>query len=131
MSDEINDLKNQLRAWQSKYRDMKNKFIALEQTTLRYKIRKLSDRFWSVVAVFLNASDNGTTPPQKIKMFFGTMWAWAKNGFKLEESQVAEARLAICQACPELKNEKQCNLCGCFMQAKTKIAGASCPLKKW
>ena len=131
MSEDLNDLKNKIGHWQNKYQAMKDKYIALEQSTLKHKLRKKSDQFWSVFAVFLNASDTGTTFTQKLNMFFGTMWAWARNGFKLEEEQTAEARFAICKACPELLNEKQCNLCGCFMKTKTKIAGASCPLAKW
>ena len=131
MNDDPEDLKKQIAHWSGKYESLKKKYIALEQSTFKYKLRKKSDKFWSVFAVFLNASDGGTTFIQKVKMFFGTMWAWAKNGFKLEQSQVAEAGFAICNACPELINESRCNLCGCFMRTKTKIAGASCPLKKW
>ena len=131
MSEDPEELKKEIQRWQSKYVTMKERYIRLEQSTLAYKIKKKSDSFWSVVSVFLNASDNGTSLLQKLRMFFGTMLAWAKNGFKLEEEQTAEARFAICKACPELIKGTQCNLCGCMMKAKTKIAGASCPLAKW
>lgn len=44
----------------------------------------------------------------------------------------ADRRYAICLACPELiQLTKQCKQCGCFMQAKTKLEAAKCPLSKW
>ena len=52
---------------------------------------------------------------------------------KIEEDPVvAENRLAICKACPELiKLTTTCKKCGCFMAGKTKLIGASCPIGKW
>lgn len=48
------------------------------------------------------------------------------------ESDIAEERMAICLECPELiKFTKQCKKCGCFMEAKTKLPNAECPLGKW
>jgi hypothetical protein len=44
----------------------------------------------------------------------------------------AAKRLDICKACPRLiKATSQCKECGCFMNLKTKLADASCPLHKW
>lgn len=44
----------------------------------------------------------------------------------------AEARLDICRACPRLtQNTQQCKECGCFMNLKTKLKLAECPLHKW
>lgn len=44
----------------------------------------------------------------------------------------AEARLEICRACPRfVKNTQQCKECGCFMNLKTKLKLAECPLHKW
>jgi hypothetical protein len=41
-------------------------------------------------------------------------------------------RFDICKACPELVQvSKQCKQCGCFMNAKTKLQKATCPLGKW
>lgn len=46
--------------------------------------------------------------------------------------EVAEERLTICESCPDLIPKiKVCKHCGCFMAAKTKLAEAECPLKKW
>jgi hypothetical protein len=46
--------------------------------------------------------------------------------------ELAEERMSICQACPELiKATTQCKKCGCFMAIKTKYEAAKCPLGKW
>jgi hypothetical protein len=48
------------------------------------------------------------------------------------EESIANERLSICKACPELiKLTTQCKKCGCFMAAKTKLKMATCPLGKW
>ncbi len=49
--------------------------------------------------------------------------------------EVRDERYATCEACPSFKpDSKRCAECGCFMQAKTWIAGDKamlCPLDKW
>lgn len=48
------------------------------------------------------------------------------------ESADAEARMDICNSCPELISlTKQCKQCGCIMPLKTKISAATCPIGKW
>lgn len=64
----------------------------------------------------------------KVEGFIKTMWAWARGGFKA--SSLADKRFSMCQACPHFEDPR-CTLCGCFMQAKTKIPQASCPVGKW
>lgn len=50
----------------------------------------------------------------------------------VEDEALGKSRLEICKACPELiKLTKQCKKCGCFMAAKTKLQGATCPIGKW
>jgi len=50
---------------------------------------------------------------------------------KIDESH-AQGRMDICKACPELiQLTDQCKKCGCFMQFKTKLEGAKCPIGKW
>ena len=45
---------------------------------------------------------------------------------------VQEQRINICKACPEfVRFTAQCKKCGCFMNAKTKLLDASCPIGKW
>lgn len=65
----------------------------------------------------------------------------AKNGVtpldllykdKYIEQAEADKRLDICKACPELiKLTNQCKKCGCLMNLKTKLKGATCPIGKW
>jgi len=41
-------------------------------------------------------------------------------------------RFAICKSCPELLSvTNQCKKCGCFMNLKTKLEKATCPIGKW
>lgn len=41
-------------------------------------------------------------------------------------ADVAAQRLAVCETCPNLAKGR-CTLCGCFMVAKTRLAGFTCP----
>lgn len=53
------------------------------------------------------------------------------EGARVSE-EVQKERYDICTECPEfVKLTGQCKQCGCFMKAKTRLAGASCPLNKW
>lgn len=45
-----------------------------------------------------------------------------------EEDQAA--RLAICQGC-DFYDGHRCKKCGCFMNLKTRLRSASCPIGKW
>lgn len=48
------------------------------------------------------------------------------------EESLSNERYSICKSCPELiKLTKQCKKCGCFMEFKTKLNGAVCPIGKW
>lgn len=48
------------------------------------------------------------------------------------DAELIEARLAICNECPWLdKRTVRCRQCGCFMQLKSTLKQASCPLDKW
>lgn len=50
----------------------------------------------------------------------------------VEDENLGKERFEICKSCPELiKLTGNCKKCGCFMTAKTKIQGATCPLGKW
>ena len=66
--------------------------------------------------------------PPKVYSFLSTMKSWIKTGFK--KSEFADVRYSICQKCDHF-NGSACNLCGCFMKGKTKIAAAACPISKW
>jgi len=53
----------------------------------------------------------------------------AKNGTIDDVS--AQARFDICKDCPFLKDSNKCRKCGCFMNIKVKVKGATCPIGKW
>lgn len=47
-------------------------------------------------------------------------------------AQIRGERLDICMGCDRLfKPTKTCKECGCFMQLKTWLKNAHCPLGKW
>lgn len=51
---------------------------------------------------------------------------------KPTQEEISNARYDICLQCPELiKITKQCKKCGCFMNVKTKLESAKCPIGKW
>jgi hypothetical protein len=48
------------------------------------------------------------------------------------EQELIDSRLAICKNCPELLAlTTQCKKCGCFMNMKTRLSAAKCPIGKW
>jgi hypothetical protein len=71
---------------------------------------------------------------QKYKESLGDTRPWhllLSEQYEKNKELVAE-RLSICKECPELiKLTTQCKQCGCFMNLKTKLADATCPLGKW
>ena len=48
-----------------------------------------------------------------------------------KETPKEKERLEVCMACPKLKKSKRCGKCGCYVPAKVKAPGSTCPLKKW
>ena len=54
-----------------------------------------------------------------------------KNEVDKVDPDVAQARLDICNSCPDLSMLRACKHCGCFMDAKVKYSKASCPVGKW
>jgi len=44
----------------------------------------------------------------------------------------AKERYSICKSCDDFnKTLRICNICKCFMPAKTCLSGAHCPVHKW
>lgn len=41
-----------------------------------------------------------------------------------------ESRINVCKNCSDYDGTR-CKQCGCFMELKTKIKNARCPLNKW
>lgn len=50
----------------------------------------------------------------------------------LSSEELAEERMKVCDVCPHLKKMlTQCELCSCFLELKTKVLSARCPIEKW
>lgn len=59
-------------------------------------------------------------------------WDFLNPNTEYVSDELANSRYDECLGCDRLiQLTKQCKECGCFMQAKTKLAGATCPLGKW
>ncbi len=62
---------------------------------------------------------------------------WTAAGRPMRSKPEIEARLAVCQACPELTPDSVCRRCGCQCQEtervmnKLALATEKCPLGKW
>lgn len=46
-------------------------------------------------------------------------------------AEVRAKRLEICNECPDLNKLRQCKHCHCFVDGKTALENAYCPLRKW
>ena len=48
------------------------------------------------------------------------------------DKEIKKERYSICKSCDRFKKlNKICEMCLCFMPAKTKLAGAECPKGEW
>jgi len=75
--------------------------------------------------------------PNKLQMaknLTGEMLASSRNAIMgkpvFVSQEIASDRYSMCLSCEHL-HEERCKLCGCFMEKKTKIASATCPINKW
>lgn len=51
--------------------------------------------------------------------------------FLLNKESRSEQRMAICKQCPNLMTLNMCGYCKCFMNVKTRIYSATCPIGRW
>ena len=59
-------------------------------------------------------------------------WDIFNKNIEKVTDRVQKERMSICLQCPRLiKATRQCKECGCFMDAKTRLFEAECPLSKW
>jgi hypothetical protein len=49
----------------------------------------------------------------------------------LVDHATASQRADICNSCEFLTQLRRCQRCGCFIDGKTKLEGAKCPIDKW
>jgi hypothetical protein len=45
--------------------------------------------------------------------------------------EIKQSRLAECGSCEHFLATRQCSKCGCFMDLKTQLPHATCPVGKW
>jgi len=55
---------------------------------------------------------------------------WAESGFQICGAKELDNRLSICNSC-EFMSGNRCLKCGCFLQAKARLATSRCPEDKW
>lgn len=73
-----------------------------------------------------------TNPWQEYKKKLAASPAGLLNPFNYVSDDVSQGRLDICNGCEKFIHESnRCKECGCFMNLKTKLAEAKCPLNKW
>jgi hypothetical protein len=54
------------------------------------------------------------------------------ENFFSKRFKVSEERLKICRTCDKFNQESsKCSECGCFMDYKTLLQNAECPIGKW
>jgi hypothetical protein len=59
-------------------------------------------------------------------------WDMVNPSIGRVSSDVQKQRMEICNGCEFLfKLSKQCRKCGCFMEMKTQLPHAECPIGKW
>jgi len=76
--------------------------------------------------------ENKPSTKNKIFTFVSSMIQYAASGFENADLSVSNQRIKICEECPDfIPFNRSCQLCGCYMDLKTKIAASECPLKKW
>ena len=45
--------------------------------------------------------------------------------------EIAKKRARICVNCSKITKKNICNVCGCYIPAKTRSEKSRCPLNKW
>jgi hypothetical protein len=59
-------------------------------------------------------------------------WDIFNSNIKKVEVEIKSQRMDICNSCEHLiPAVKACTQCGCFMEAKTTLPHAECPIGKW
>ena len=79
-------------------------------------------------------SEEKLSPWQQYKKNLGETRPWDLLNPNPEyvSDEESDKRYSMCLACPELiQATKQCKKCGCFMNKKTKLLKATCPIGKW
>ena len=54
-----------------------------------------------------------------------------KASAMVADEEVQQTRISICNSCEFLTMTRNCKKCGCFVDAKSRLAGQRCPIRKW
>ncbi len=57
-----------------------------------------------------------------------------EKGVVLADDATFEKRISICETCPYLISTmgiNRCNICGCGLTMKVRLASSECPIGKW
>ena len=75
-----------------------------------------------------------------IEGYCNWLWYFLYKPYREKQSKLFRKRIKICEGCKNLTKTRQCNLCGCFVDAKTKCIFKldkdnksinGCPKKHW
>lgn len=68
-----------------------------------------------------------------VQLFEEIVTGWSNLLFRRDEiaEEEAKKRLEHCVDCQHLRKNKTCNLCNCYMPAKTRSPKSHCPIKLW
>ena len=59
-------------------------------------------------------------------------WDLFNKNIEKVSKEIHEKRMSICKSCEHfISATTQCKKCGCFMNLKTKLPHADCPINKW
>lgn len=68
-----------------------------------------------------------------IKKILNIIKGWYYKIFNKEE-YLAKNRIPVCKKCPNMTNTalgNTCKLCGCILDAKTRVKDEHCEINKW
>lgn len=120
------DLLNEIRALSPSDQEESDHVSRQKIEVLTAQVRAYADRSSRLTQEIKDLYKN--SPSLKFENLINSLWAWAKGGFRT--SDLSQYRLSICNSCPHYK-DRRCTICGCFMEAKTRLPKASCPIHKW
>lgn len=93
-------------------------------------LKDLIDEGWKVVDSINDLVVLEKSKISRLLWFYKGIKRAVLNFTGFVSSDLAKHRLSVCKQCPFYKRGR-CQICGCFMRAKTSIESERCPLGKW
>lgn len=96
----------------------------LAHGTLTHKgeILKIDDAIY----LALKAKHNKSAPQR----LGNALVSWVSKGMPITSPDTLKSRQETCKSCEHFTGLK-CKLCGCFTEAKLRMASEKCPIGKW